>query len=197
MTSRSIYRPSLPDEALRQGEVITDLAQVVSVPNTGGPNIQVSFSVHPYVVVLTQDCDLDLDHQARAGTVAADKKIPAVLLCEVMDTKRLLLQVKASDLKKRIKNNADARYHFLSAVAATEDARGAGIPELAIDFKRYFTMPPEELIHRLNTPISIPSDAEVRAIRRAVLRSPYIEHLSSRFAHYLSRVALPEPHPSE
>ena len=35
------------------------------------------------------------------------------------------------------------------------------------------------------------------AIRRSIMESPYLEHLSSRFAYYLSRIALPSEHSSD
>jgi hypothetical protein len=59
---------------------------------------------------------------------------------------------------------------------------------MAIDFKRYFTLPTDELYLRVER-------QETR--RRCGLKSPYLEHLSARFSCFLSRVALPEDHFSE
>jgi hypothetical protein len=59
---------------------------------------------------------------------------------------------------------------------------------MGIDFKRYFTIPADETYRRVELG---------EAQRRCVLQSPYLEHLSSRFAYYLSRVALPLDHVSE
>lgn len=69
-----------------------------------------------------------------------------------------------------------------------QTSRGEGAPELVIDFKRYFTLPTGELYRWIAL-------GETR--RRCRLRSPYMEHLSSRFAYFLSRVALPEDYRSE
>jgi hypothetical protein len=63
-----------------------------------------------------------------------------------------------------------------------------GLPELAIDFKRYFTVPTDEVYRRIEL-------GEAR--RRCLLISPYLEHLSSRYAYFLSRIALPVDHASE
>ena len=77
------------------------------------------------------------------------------------------------------------------------DAVGKGFSELAIDFKRYFTIPPDEVRRRLDLETPVPGSEAIRARRRSVFMSPYLEHLSTRFAQYFSRVALPEQHQSE
>jgi hypothetical protein len=89
---------------------------------------------------------------------------------------------------ERIKQNNDIRYHFLQKPDANCDAAGEGLGELAIDFKRYSTVRTEELYRRITIG---------GAQRRCILRTPYLENLCHRFAHFLSRVALPEPHFSE
>jgi hypothetical protein len=86
-----------------------------------------------------------------------------------------------------VKINKHERYHFLQLVEPSCDAQGTGLVELGIDFKRYFTLPTEEVYKR----VEIGS-----AKRRCVLESPYLEHFSTRFAYYLSRVALPQDHAS-
>jgi len=55
-------------------------------------------------------------------------------------------------------------------------------PELGIDFKRYFTLPTAEVYYQIQR----------QAARRCCLRSPYLEHLSTRFHAYQQRLALPE-----
>jgi len=192
-----IYRPSNLDGALRQGEIITDFTQVIVERDDSGSDTGLSYRLHPYVIVLTQDCDLDLDYRARNETVQADKEIPGILFCEVMTAERMFRKVKGSDLWKRIRGNNDPRYQFLTTVSQNLDAEGTGLPELAIDFKRYFTVPPDEVHHRLQRETSYPDGRVMRAIRRAVMESPYLEHLSTRFAQYFSRIALPGPHQSD
>jgi len=145
---------------------------------------------HPLAVILTQDCDLEQDFKARQGHVAADKQIPSLLFCEVATAEDLYGFVKQTNKKlwDRIRINKDERYHFLQKVEPGDDALGQGLPEMGIDFKRYFTIPTDELYRRVEL-----SEAQ----RRCILQSPYLEHLSSRFAYYLSRVALPLDHVSE
>ncbi|HEY8505607.1 MAG TPA: hypothetical protein VIL46_13565, partial [Gemmataceae bacterium] len=148
-------------------------------------------TIHPFAVVLTQDCDLEQDFRVRFPEAKpSDKLIPGVLFCEVATAEELFGIIRQTNKKlwDRIKISKDERYHFLQKVDPSSDLLNEGLPELAIDFKRYFTIPTDEVYRRIEVG---------EAKRRCVLVSPYLEHLSSRFAYFLSRVALPEDHFSE
>ena len=93
-----------------------------------------------------------------------------------------------SNIWQRIRINKDERYHFLQIIPPEEDAFLQGIPELGIDFKRYFTLRTDDVY------VALTSNT---AQRRSRLISPYLEHLSTRFAYYQFRVALPSDHESE
>jgi hypothetical protein len=80
--------------------------------------------------------------------------------------------------------NNHERYQYLHEVSPTEDAVGQGLPFLAIDFRRHFTLSASEVYAALGK----------EAQRHCRLKTPYTEHLSARFARYLSRVALPKDH---
>jgi hypothetical protein len=198
----TIYEPSVIDGALRQGEIVTGFIQawVAFDSIVSGRDPEIESQVHPWVVVVSQDCDLDQDHQSRQPGSKQLKLIPNILFCEVIAAQTLRDRRResadpeeaskkgiTSEMWGRISLNKDERYHFLQKVSAEEDRLGQGLPELAIDFKRYFTVRTEEVYHRLRT----------GAERRCRLQSPYVEHLSSRFCYYLSRVALPGDHFSE
>jgi hypothetical protein len=179
--------------ALRQGEMVTGLVQVRLAINTVGADkedVQWIEEFHPFAVVLSQDCDLDQDWKVRQSAVddpkAAQRQLPSVLFAQVHDAEELKGRVGASDLWKRVKQNKDERYHFLEAVSPNQDALADGLPELGIDFKRYFTIPTDELYRRI----------EKGTHRRCRLVSPYLEHLSTRFCYYQFRVALPSDHKS-
>ena len=73
-------------------------------------------------------------------------------------------------------------------IAPADDSQNIGLPELGIDFKRHFTIPTDEMYKRLQI-----GEAKIRCM----LMSPYLEHLSCRFAYFLSRIALPAEHFSE
>lgn len=191
------YRVAAPDSAspLRQGEILTNLGQFQLDLATIGTNaIRGDTIRHPFAVILTQDCDLEQDHRVRfPAPQASDKLIPSVFFCDIIPAEELFSPIVAKLGKKskaweRIQQNNDIRYHFLQRVEPGCDRLYEELPELAIDFKRYFTLPTEEVYKRIGLG---------EAMKRGVLVSPYLEHLSSRFASYLSRVALPEDHFSE
>jgi hypothetical protein len=175
---------------LRQGELLTNVVFVrldLATLSADSPGVQ--RVTHPYALILTQDCDLEQDFRARQGVNKPDKLIPAVLLCEVITAEQLRGSTGiTTDIWKGISQNKNERYHFLQKIEPACDACREGLPELGIDFKRYFTLPTDELYRRIEM-------GEAR--RRCVLASPYLEHLSSRFAYFMSRVALPEDHFSE
>jgi hypothetical protein len=187
-----IYRISAtgPDSCLLQGELLSNVIQFrLDLQTLGTPEVSGRSFVHPYAVTLTQDCDLEQDFKARRGLIAADKIISSVLFCEVTTAEELRGSTGInSTIWARIRTNKDERYHFLQKIEAGDDALGQGLPELGLDFKHYFTIPVEEIYRRIEL-------GETQ--RRCVLVSPYLEHLSSRFAYFLSRVALPHDHASE
>jgi hypothetical protein len=189
-----LYRVTAADASapLRQGEFLTDVWRQfqldVAAIGTGATTI--SPVRHRFVVVMTQDCDLDQDFRVRSEGKVNDKLLPGILFCEVATAQEVFGRIRQTNPKlwERIKINKDERFHFLQKVEPACDRLHEGLPELAIDFKRCFTLPTEEIYKRIEI-------GEAR--RRCVLVSPYLEHLSSRFAYFLSRVALPEDHFSE
>lgn len=139
--------------------------------------------LHPQCIVLSQDCDLEQDFRSRQNGRAPS--LPSVLLCEVSSADDLKGNVPAGkDIWKRIIQNKDERYQFLRAVSASQDAANDGLPELGIDFRRYFSVPTDELYEQFN----------LGARRRCRLVSPYKEHFMNRYAHFVARVGLPSDH---
>lgn len=133
---------------------------------------------------MNQDCDLEWDFKSRRD--GSEGTLANILLCEAVTAEELKRypQTKGHDIWKRIRNNKDERYQFLRSVGPDQDSSGKEIPELGIDFKRFFTLPTEEVYRQLGS----------NAKRRVFLVAPYAQHLTSRFFYYHSRVALPEEH---
>jgi hypothetical protein len=183
-------RPSIRNGALRQCEVLSDAHEYRrSLASLKAQKHELEEIVHPFAVVMSQDCDLEQDHDLRFEELAEKpdkhKLIQNVLLLQAVTVEELQsVTPPGKDIWKRIKQNKDERYHLLEAVDSPEDADAAGVPALGIDFKQFFTIPTEELHFQLGT----------FARRRYYLESPYLEDLTKRFADYLSRVALPRPH---
>jgi hypothetical protein len=175
------------DQCLAQGEFISGLIYAhAELHSLATPPLLMAFKKHPLVVTLSQGCDLEQDFLARLGNVKPDKIVPSVLLGEVAFASEFRSAVpKDSRIWDRVKQNNDERYHFFQEITIEADALGEGLGELGVDFKRFFTVPTDELYHRIRAG---------EAKRRCRLESPYLEHFCARFANYLSRVALPTPH---
>ena len=154
----------------------------------------------PYLVVLSQDCDLEQDflkHEDLSNSKDGlsedklrsiyDKIFPSILVSECFPAENFRLgehiknqgflminQGKESKTPwKRIIQNETPRYHYLQGASDFE------IPNLVIDFKRYYTIPRDYFysVHSDSCSIS--------------LNEIYREKLSQRFSFYLSRIGLP------
>jgi hypothetical protein len=199
----NIYKPSPNEGPLKQGEILSNLFQVLLAVDTLQSSVDtqaIDRIHHQFVIILTQDCDLEWDfrdfrYPSESRSPKRNKEVPNTLLCEVATAHELRQRaqhLRKSELWTAVERNNSERYHFLQKVEPPHDALGHGLPELTLDFKRYFTVPTAELYARIALP-----DSEQQCQRRAVLQSPYLEHLGSRFTYFLSRIALPEPHTSE
>jgi hypothetical protein len=189
-TSIVFYVRIRTTDPLRQSEILTNVIQKrQSLASFGNQPPVLEATSHPYAIVISQDCDLEQDFRARKSETpvdknAADKTIPNVLLLEALPVTELLSKVGGSDIRKRVRNNKDERYHVLQKIESADDAEGTGLDSLGVDFKRFFTIPTDELYLQLKS----------NAKRHACLASPYLEHLARRFADFQSRVALPADH---
>lgn len=184
-----IYAPP-SDGALRQGEFLSGLKikKLLLDSVKEGDELRLVAQEHPYAIVVSQDCDLEQDYKLRcSGAAEPARLLPSVLLCEVFTAEQLKGRDLKSDMWKRVRINKDERYHFFEGVPAEADRVGTGLPELGVDFKRYFTVPTDELYLRIESG---------KVQRRCRLVSPYLEHVSTRFAYYQFRVALPRDHES-
>ena len=182
----AIYEASNPAVPLWGCEILSNVVQRrQSVQTLREPEPELETISHPYCIVVSQDCDLDQDFRNRQNGGTAISALPNVLLCEVSSSAELKGAVPAGrDIWKRIIQNKDERYQYLRAVPAAQDAAGLGLPDLGIDFRRYFTVPSDELYEQFT----------LGAQRRARLVSPYKEHFMTRFGHFVARVGLPSDH---
>lgn len=191
---KTVFRPAPIDGVFRQGEIVSDVVQLhIRAASLGNDSVDLELEekIHPFALVLTQDCDLDWDFKARETQPHQDtsqenkrqaKLVPNVLMCELTTTEVLRPRLAGSDVLKRIRNSQDERYHYFPAVLSGSDRAEEGLPDLIADFKRVFSIPTDELYMRLQLGLR----------RRVVLQSPYLQHLSTRFGYYCFRVALPE-----
>jgi hypothetical protein len=183
------YVPS-PTGALRQGEILSNLKQFklnIESLRSGKPLAEPI--IHPFAIIVTQDCDCEQDFKFRKDNIISNATIPSILFCEVVAAETLRNRDKDINTKVwgQVKINKNERYHFLEAIPKIADILDEGLPELTLDFKRYFTIPTDEVYYRIEIG---------EANRRCHLVSPYLEHLTSRFNYFQSRIALPEDHTS-
>lgn len=178
------YLPQPPRP--RQGDIIRDVTFYISEKPEEAYECPIFFH---YGILMSQDCDLSrhfIDtHNPPAPPKATDDKIlPTVLICPAYEAESFFLGThltgrqmepqKSSSRRDSIKNNNDKRYHFLPK------STKYNVPELVIDFKHFYTLPAEMVF----------KGTDGRYI--ATVNELFRESLSQRFAHYLSRVGLPE-----
>lgn len=138
---------------------------------------------HRYVIVVSQDCDLEQDWKSRQAGKGGT--LPNVLFFHGTELTIFRTDLPpGSKIWTRVSQNKDERYQVLEGVPSADDARKEGVPDLGIDFKRYFTLSTEDIYYQV----------ENNAQRRARLVSPYLEHFCVRAFAFQSRVALPAEH---
>jgi len=128
-----------------QGDIFRDFEYIEFVSNNKkiGTGIK---KIFPYLLVLSQDCDLESDHKNHIECKDnQDKYLISILVCpgysaealrEGNHLKEYGLKMNRidSDRWKIIKNNQNPRYHFLRGVQELQ------IPNLVVDFKHYYTI---------------------------------------------------------
>jgi trans-2-enoyl-CoA reductase len=179
------------EQRIGHGDVFRDITYAY-----GGKEI-----TYDFCIVLTQDCDLEQDVNAiekmrayKAGEYKPkessdipthDKYLNSVLLCPAflvdslrggthLSSMEWTMQFFSAKLWSRssIEINDNPRYHFLKS--------DTDLPDLIVDFKRFFTLPRDEAYNLLDN-------------RKARLDTLFRESVSQRFASFQSRIALPEP----
>lgn len=194
MEERVIYQLSGKDTSLRQGEILTNVIQYVPVASELSlESKELSFKerIHPYIIVVTQDCDLDWDYQARqSNSNQLQKLLNSIILCEIATAREV--KDTADNMNTRewalVKSHRHERFYFFETIPNNCDLENKGLPELTADFKKLFGLDAATLYRQIELGI---------VKRRTVLSSPYLEHFSKRFYNFHSRVALPFQYESE
>ncbi len=183
----SVYLPSLREGRVWQGEILQNLTQLKPTIESLSAELEMTPVVHELVIVMSQDCDLLQDYKRRQSQ--QEGTLPNILFCDLFSAD--VLRAKVRDVErlgsadwKKITHNQNERFQYLQKITPQEDLQGEGLAPLAVDFRIYFTLPTDEIYHRVG--------GEAR--RRARLNTPYVEHLAHRFYKFQSRVALPLDH---
>jgi len=175
------------DGRVSQGDVLRNIDYIERIQEARGI-LEVSKIAFPYIIVLTQDCDLEQDNNLREiPKETQDKLLISVLVAPLYNAEHFFngehlstsgITSRIFDKKDRfadyIKSNQSARFHFL------EFPSDFSLVDSIIDFKHYFSVP---------TPY-------IREMKKAnyvcTVSELYREDISHRFASFLSRIGLPD-----
>lgn len=178
---------------INQCDIFKDV-EYIEYAIEGDESIEVSKIHFPYIIVLTQACDLQQDYNSKIrisveGKGNQDKFLISVIVAPVYNFEDFLkgkhleqlgmeMQLFPKRSRTQTKNvieNENKRYHYLNFESDVP------IVESVIDFKHYFTVSIHYLysIYKTNYVCSIDS--------------LFREQISQRFANFLSRIGLPDP----
>jgi len=186
-------------KALRQGEILANVVELQIEPKSIRLDdldsvYDVNPVLHPFAIVLSQDCDLEQDFNFRYNAKGNMRhELPSILFCQAEDADKFAESERYKGLFSGSKfpddftRNNEFRYHFIQNVPLEFDRENCGLPNLGMDFKRYFTMPTAEVYQRVRL---------AHTQRRTQLQSPYLEHFCDRFHNFNNRIALPEEYES-
>lgn len=179
-----------------QGEILSPVWEYQSsFPSTKLPSgVDVDFVPieYPRLIVMTANCDLLWDYNARKESNNEDPKImPHILLCrlyeesEIRGNPQINSRIHTS-IWRRIKNNQEERYYHLNA-ASIRNSPENSLPDLYLDFKKSLSLPTHNVYSGLENP-----DTSSRINRVAVVPSTHIYDLIHRFYGFLSRIGTPD-----
>jgi hypothetical protein len=195
MEERVIYQASDKSSSLRQGEILTGVIQYIPVIDGTLKEFQevqeLSFTpiLHPYAIVVTQDCDLDWDYKFRGTNNNPSKLLNSIVLCEI-GTAEVIRSTDGMNRKEweLVVAHRHERFYFFEKAPPESEIEQEGLPELTADFKKVFGIDATALYRQIELGI---------VHRRTVLTSPYLEHFSRRYHSFHGRVALPSQYESE
>ena len=179
------------NDRINQGDVFSNIIHIENweeVDNT----LEISRVHYPYIVILSQDCDLREDNSVRS-TGINDRALVSVLAAPLYNLDLFLrgehlqhLQINARSFNRKNKkgnptteyknltNNEIPRYHTL------EFPEEIHLANSVVDFKHYFSLSVQYLIKIKELHFEYP------------IPFLYRELLCQRFSNYLSRIGLPD-----
>jgi len=182
------YRKHSTDGRVAQGDILKDIIFIDwNISDSDPKKYKYDPKDLPYVVILSQDCDLLSDYNNRKDPKAEkhDAYLQSILVCpaySAADLRKgthleylgLIMEKKNHDKYSTIKDNLDPRYHYLPGDPEVQNA------ELVVDFKHYYTLPVSYLYKIFNEQYV------------SSLNELFRESLCQRFSFYLSRIGLPK-----
>jgi hypothetical protein len=173
------------DRELRQGEIISDLSHYVVTPNL---EVQGQFRISaipvPYAVVATPDCDLL--QSFRALRDGKKERINGVFLFEAEEANvfKKTAMIGSKEWRQYSKNVVEG-YHLLEGFDPASDTLNQQIPNLVVDFKRYFMLTTTEIYRQCQ------NSQPLKAARRCCLNDLWREDFQQRAMSFMQRVGTP------
>lgn len=171
---------------IHQGDVLRDVNVIDDCKRDSSGELVFDELTLPYIVVMTQDCDLehDFNNRIEVSSEKQDKFLRTVLVCPAyiatdlrkgdhLEDLKLKMEKFNSDRWSIIKKQNNTRYHHL------EQDQELQVPELVIDFKHYYAIPRDTLFYMYDEHYLV------------TINHLFREYLSQRFSNYLSRIGLP------
>lgn len=172
---------------LRQGEILTNLTYYAIEPSKDNPTeVETTVGTLSYAIISTPDCDLLQDYKTRLrqGTSGLFN----VLLFGAEEGRSTKDRIKFNSKEwGHVVNNEMDLFHYMKSIRVDEDVRGKGLPDLVVDFRRYFTLSPQEIYRQCL------AQDPAKAYRRCRLSDLWREDLQRRAMSYMQRVGLPDP----
>jgi len=180
-----------------QGDIYKDVTLIqdiiYGINNEGEKEYIINEVNYNYVIILSQECDLEQDLNNRIKNdqeitgkdrVKHDKYIPMILmvpayLAELLKNGTHLLEYgqKMQYLNReewnKIINNNNKRYHYLRSNI------DMNVPDIVVDFKHFFTISRALFYNKI-----------LNKAYHASLTILYREELSQRFCNYFSRIGI-------
>lgn len=180
------------EEQIHQGDVIRNFSYIQKIEplDLDKNKFKINMIEFPLVIVLTQECDLELDYKARKGLIMGypypqDMMLMSALVSPIYNAEQVFIgnhleeidnrqmQTIHSGIEERIRISEVPRYYLLN-FHPDENTN-----DLIIDFKHYFSVDVGTL-----------EELKANNFQFSILE-PYREDISLKFANYLARIGLP------
>jgi hypothetical protein len=182
------YLPVDRLKEIRQGEILGNVRYYYWLQNKDDHTIADSYSKElSYAIVSTPDCDLLQDFKSRRKGLNGTLFSILLFGAEQTDPAKLRTGLGRTDWRLVLQNRMD-QYHFLDLSGIPLDNNSELSKGLVVDFKRYFTLTPEELHRQFDN-----LDSSSRCNRICRLSDLWREDFQRRAMSYMQRVALPDP----
>ncbi len=171
-------------DRIYQGDIYKDLRILLSAEQIND-ELLINKMDLMYAVVITQDCDLQQDfNRLKNENSTHNNSLLSILICPAYQAEifknglhipnQQMRTFHKNEFEKLKNNDSERRYHWLPEHGPFR------VPEAIIDFKHYYTIPPDIFYSFIDKSYI------------ATITSLFRENLSHRFCNYLGRIGLPE-----